>query len=846
MPALPNHDKPDKDKDNQKWAVFFFAVSILFLLIVIFKGDKGWAVLHRFFNGVFGLSAFIVPIFLARFSLDLDNKVEKEKIPKKLLQGIGGVMLFGTVQEIMFGKGQLMNAESYFSALKMLYLESTEMAYSGMLAGILAYPIEWMFGRIGSMFVILVIAYVAVMWNYRKTLSDTLNLLAMPFRKIKEIFSELSETDEIIRDYDEERREEQIRSEREAMHIAEESGRNRVSHSPEQQLIDVPVNGFSNHPDPMMENLPENLQFGSSSYFEEDLLSQFQDMPDDATLDELGIERMEPSAETDLPEMMPLAFGEEEERFEELMQTKPAQKKKKTKAEEQMETMEAIAEEIARNDGSSDRNYRIPSVSMLKSGKSYANDPNAARELREKATLLTEVLKSFNVSAKITNISRGPAVIRYEVQPAAGVKVSKITGLADDIALNLAAEGVRIEAPIPGKPAIGIEVPNAVKDMVSLREILESGKFQEAKSKLAFAVGRDIAGNAIVGDVAKMPHMIIAGATGSGKSVCTNSIIMSILFHASPAEVRMILIDPKIVEFRIYDGVPHLLIPVVTDPKKAAGALNWAVQEMEKRYTVFAENGVRDLADFNKLTETRKDLEHLPQIVILIDELADLMMTSSKDVEESICRLAQKARAAGMHLIIATQRPTTDIITGLIKANIPSRIALSVKSQIDSRTILDMSGAEKLLGNGDMLYLPSGQQKPVRVQGCFVSTQEIDQTVTFIKNNTDAADGTYDEAIIEAVEQITASSADKNAVVLDETIADSDTEYIERAIEIVLSAGQASTSNLQRRLRLGFARASRIMDELEQMGVIGPYEGAKPRRVLITKEEYIQMKNKKS
>ena len=491
------------------------------------------------------------------------------------------------------------------------------------------------------------------------------------------------------------------------------------------------------------------------------------------------------------------------------------------------------------------RPYQIPSIDFLQNGVSRAGDPVVDQEMKEKAGILVDTLKSFGVTVRITGIFRGPSVTRYEIQPAAGIKVSKITGLADDIALSLAAQGVRIEAPIPGKPAIGIEVPNSHKDTVSLREILESDSFRSSKSKLAFAVGRDIAGNAVIGDIARLPHMIIAGATGSGKSVCTNSIIMSILYHATPEEVKLILIDPKIVEFTVYEGIPHLLIPVVTDPKKAAGALNWAVQEMQRRYNLFAENSVRDLGDYNAAAaQPNSPLEPMPQIVVIIDELADLMMTTSKEVEDAICRLAQKARAAGMHLIIATQRPTTDIITGLIKANIPSRIALSVMSQVDSRTILDTGGAEKLLGHGDMLYLPNGKIKPVRVQGCFTSTKEIEKVVDFIKSQTQSE---YSNEIMEQVEQnIPVTKAEGKAKEQRKDSGEpepgSDEDIFERAIEVVVEAGQASTSSLQRRLKLGYARAARIMDELEEKGIIGPYEGAKPRRVLMSKEQFAERK----
>ncbi len=478
--------------------------------------------------------------------------------------------------------------------------------------------------------------------------------------------------------------------------------------------------------------------------------------------------------------------------------------------------------------------YQIPPVTLLDESQSHGNDLVLQQEQENTAERLYDIFKSFGVDVNITHIARGPSVTRYEIQPAKGVKVSRITNLADDIALNLAASGVRIETPIPGKPAIGIEVPNAQKDLVSLRELLESPEFQQTESKLAFGVGKDIAGNVIIGDVARMPHMIIAGATGSGKSVCTNSIIMSILYHTSPEDVRLILIDPKIVEFRVYNGIPHLLIPVVTDPKKATGALCWAVQEMMHRYDIFAEQAVRNLEEYQLLCTPESGLKKLPQILICIDELADLMMTASKEVEEAICRLAQLARAAGIYLIIATQRPTVDIITGLIKANIPSRIALSVMSQIDSRIILDCGGAEKLLGQGDMLYLPSGQPKPIRVQGCYISTQEIERTVSFIKKQT--AKTAYDKKIIQAVEEM-AVTDEKKSKNPEADAGQTDEQLLEQAIEIVVSAGQASTSNLQRRLRIGHIKAARIIDKMEEMGVISPYEGTKPRSVLITPAE---------
>ena len=432
--------------------------------------------------------------------------------------------------------------------------------------------------------------------------------------------------------------------------------------------------------------------------------------------------------------------------------------------------------------------YTFPTVNLLKDIP-HINSADITEELRNNADLLVNTLQSFGVQARVIDISRGPAVTRYELQPGAGVKISKIAGLADDIALNLAAGGVRIEAPIPNKAAVGIEVPNRNVDVVSIKELIDSEEFRRAESPLTVALGRDISGRVAVADLAKMPHLLIAGSTGSGKSVCINSMIISLLYKSSPEDVRLLMVDPKVVELGIYNGIPHLLVPVVTDPRKAAGALNWAVSEMLKRYKSFAENGVRDIKGYNELAKARDDLEKMPKVVIIIDELADLMMAAPGEVEDAICRLAQMARAAGMHLVIATQRPSADVITGLIKANIPSRVAFAVSSSIDSRIILDTGGAEKLLGRGDMLFSPIGCQKPSRIQGCFVSDKEVEDVVKFIKDG-----------------------------------------------------GTAATSLLQRRLKLGYARAARIIDQMEEMGVVGPFEGSKPRQVLISKEQWLERK----
>ena len=481
--------------------------------------------------------------------------------------------------------------------------------------------------------------------------------------------------------------------------------------------------------------------------------------------------------------------------------------------------------------------YQYPPIELFERSPDES-DPTAQDELKANAQKLVDTLESFGVRTRVLDISRGPAVTRYEVQPMAGVKISRITSLADDIALNLAVADVRMEAPIPGKPAVGIEVPNHKRQAVYIRSVFESQSFLRMTSPLGIALGKDIAGVAQVADLCKMPHLLIAGSTGSGKSVCVNSIIMSLVFRSSPEDVKLLLIDPKVVELAEYNGIPHLLMPVVTEPKKAAGALGSAVQEMERRYRMFAENNVRDIKSFNKLAAERPDLEKMPYIAIVIDELADLMMVVGKDVEDSICRIAQKARAAGMHLIVATQRPSVDVITGLIKANIPSRIAFAVSSQVDSRTILDGAGAEKLLGQGDMLFMPVGAPKPTRIQGTFVRDEEISRVLDFIKSS---ATVQYDEAMIEAMEKHAIQDGKKGSSGADSD-EDSDSDpMFKQAVEVVIDAGQASTSLLQRRCKLGYARAARIMDEMEQKGVIGPYEGAKPRAVLISRQQWLEM-----
>ena len=484
-----------------------------------------------------------------------------------------------------------------------------------------------------------------------------------------------------------------------------------------------------------------------------------------------------------------------------------------------------------------DENYQYPPIEILSKGEKKAIK-GGAKALTDVATRLQKTLYSFGVQAKVENVTVGPAITRYELKPAEGVRVSKIANLADDIALNLAAETIRIEAPIPGKQAVGIEVPNQEKEMVHLREVLESDEFAESKSKMSVALGKDVAGKVTIADMAKMPHTLIAGSTGSGKSVCINTIITSIIYKAKPSEVKLVMVDPKVVELSVYNGIPHLLIPVVTDPKKAAGALAWAVQEMDNRYNLFAQKGVRDLKGYNALIEKEEGVGKLPQILIIIDELADLMMVAAKEVEDSICRLAQKARAAGMHLIIATQRPSVDVITGIIKANIPSRIAFAVSSQVDSRTILDQVGAEKLLGKGDMLFYPTGAAKPTRIQGAFVSDEEVEKIVSFVKTNGEA---TYNEDILDSIEK--SGKTDKEIQDANSKDPDDNTdEHLMEAIDLVVETGQASTSFIQRKFNVGYARAGRIIDQMEERGIISGYQGSKPRQVLMSKERWEELK----
>lgn len=801
--------KPPQDTANQFWSIMLFALGVLSLLLIVIPGTSAWHALHTTMFGLFGVASAFIPLILVYTAILIGMERSHQTVSGKAFWGVALMILSSAIVQIFF-YGEV-KGDGLVDCVRTLFRQGKDLQGGGVFSALIAWPLIRLFDVTGAKIIILLMLFVFVMLLTNTGLIDLFRLLSRPFRSMHRAVRQARYDDQYLDAYDEMLRSRTAREEREAIAMAnaEQPRRTRASRAKDFRF-DVPI--VDNAP------VPEDLPQPDSPQWERERRSG-DPVPEQP---EPEIQKSQESAELD--DLVAAATAVKE----------PKRTKKEQAAQTEAMTAEIEAEVVNGEAQTPVYEYRLPPIDYLEPSVSKAADPNAALELRQNADILVDTLNSFGVQVRITGINRGPTVTRYEVQPSAGVKIAKITSLADDIALNLAAGGVRIEAPIPGKPAVGIEVANAHKDMVGIREILESRQFTESKSKLSFAVGKDIDGNIILGDIAKMPHMIIAGATGSGKSVCTNGIIMSILYHAKPTEVKLVLIDPKIVEFKIYDGIPHLLIPVVTDPRKAAGALNWATQEMDRRYALCASYNVRDLKDFNALAAKREDLDPLPQIVIVIDEFADLMMTSSKEVEDAVCRIAQKARAAGMHLIIATQRPTADVITGLIKSNVPSRIALSVKSQMDSRNILDVGGAEKLLGHGDMLYFPNGLPKPVRVQGCYCSTEEIERVVGYIKEEAKAE---YSHDIMEAVEQ--SMPAVKGERFEDDSSdrAEGDDELIDRAIDVVVELGQASTSSLQRKLKLGYARAARIMDELEEMGVIGPHEGAKPRKVLISPQQ---------
>ncbi len=781
---------------RQLLSVIWFAVAVFLLCVVFIPGQNVWLAIHNFIFGVFGVTAYFYPFLLGfvavLFAMD---KIGGSMNAKVIESGIL-VILVGAAVDI-FSKHD--DALTFWQHLTAAYKSGSHLKSGGFLGALVGHPLYLAFGKTGAAITAILLIFVFLMIITGTTLMSLFRTMARPVKSISEQAENAY----------------QARLERES----EETQNGKQLKVIKGFNVDIPVDDIPEKRNIPKTSLDEKQRKVVSAYYGETPESE----PEKPAVPELEekTDDIKPEIETALKAAKTEAEAEKRD-------IPPEKTAEPTKPAE-FSVPEKDAE--PKTEG-----YSYPPLSLL--NKSKATDTAAlSAELDHTAEHLVETLKSFGVETRIVDISRGPTVTRYELQPCAGVKISKITNLADDIALNLATAGVRIEAPIPNKAAVGIEVPNKASAVVGVRGILESPAFINAKSKLTVALGRDIGGNVVVTDIAKMPHGLIAGATGSGKSVCINSIIISLLYKATPDEVKLLMIDPKVVELGIYNGIPHLLVPVVTDPRKAAGALGWSVTEMERRYKMFADRGVRDLAGYNKFVENLGDpeVQKMPHIVIIIDELADLMMTAPNEVEDSINRIAAKARAAGMHLIIATQRPSVDVVTGVIKANIPTRIAFAVSSQIDSRTILDSAGAEKLLGRGDMLFSPVGSTKPNRIQGCFVSDEEVEAVVDYIKSDHTVD---YDDDVMVEIER-QAAIEKKQKTGLPEDGPEGD-PMLDEAIRVVVENGMASTSLLQRKLKLGYARAARIVDEMEQRGVVGPYEGSKPRKVLISKEQLLE------
>lgn len=773
--------------------VVLFALSVLFFFISVIKGQGAWLFLHNLYVGAFGMFAsWVFPILTIVITVLYSIK---EHEPKLLLvksaESVAMILFISAFIHICRNQP----GDVFKEAVVNSYNSAPEIFNGGFFGAVLGW-LMLTFGKAPAVIVDLILIFVVFMFLSGITIIQFLKGAAKPatatYDKVKPAIDEKIEQ------------------------------RKRAK-----AAIDVPLDPVA----PSEENEQESdkskkkkKKKDESEAPQSEEMRVSQQIIDDinAAIEKKKAEKVHNNSQ----------IVQEPKSIDEIVEnaTDSNAKKASSDNDKTSEKFEVTGEQM----NSTVEDYVIPPVSLLKAAK-HAKEKDISNELKNSAEKLVETLHSFNVDATITDISRGPSVTRYELKPATGIRISKITTLTDDIALNLAATSIRIEAPIPGKSAVGIEVPNSIRNSVSMREIIDSPEFSRQKSKLSAGLGKDISGNCVFCDVAKMPHLLIAGTTGSGKSVCMNSIIVSILYRAKPDEVKFLMIDPKQVEFSKYAGIPHLLVPVVTDARKASGALGWAVSEMLQRYAKFSETGVRDIGGYNKYVQKHDDMKPMPKICIFIDELADLMMAAPKEVEDSICRLAQMARAAGMHLVIATQRPSVDVITGLIKSNISSRIALTVSSQIDSRTILDSSGAEKLLGKGDMLYSPIGANKPTRVQGCFISDEEIEELCDFIKNQ---GESEYDENIQKEIEA-KAVQEKKSPFEGD----DEDSNYdplFEKAAEIVMETGTASTSFLQRKLSVGYARGAKIIDQLQEYGVIGPPEGSKPRQVLMNKQMWLE------
>ena len=839
---------------NQMRAVVMFACAIFLGCLVLIPGDNLWKWAHTAVLGLFGSWAMLWPVLMIYMAVVTTLEKPRGPITGKVWLTVVIIVLF-CMTGFIFGGIKLAEGLNFGEYISALYTRNDGVG-GGVIGGLLGQLLLGAVGSTGAKIIVLLLLFVALM-----VLTGT-TLIGL-FRTIKKPVDVMSEGLQNAR----QRREEErliLEQDRHTIDVPLDP----VEVSPAVAAGDVlalfpkakpkkekpqrnekldklqavfgieeakPAEEPAQIPEPQPE-APETPAIVESTRELDEALKEIQEMP-------LPVPAAVPAAPKP-----PVPLAEMEDISSSLQMEMPEKEEPSDKQEEfPGATPEQLALYQAAEQMQDPASYCFPPVSMLK--ESPKVDPSKeTEELQTNGSILVDTLNSFGVQVKILDICRGPSVTRYEIQPAAGVKISKITNLADDLALNLAATGVRIEAPIPGKAAVGIEVPNKTRNTVCMRDLVQSNAFQTSKGKLSAALGRDIAGQPVIADLAKMPHLLIAGTTGSGKSVCINSIIISILYKANPSEVRFLMIDPKAVELTEYNGLPHMLVPVVTDAHKAAGALGWAVSEMMKRYKLFSETGVRNLSGYNALAESQdfqdengQPMPALPQIVIIIDELADLMMAAPKDVEDSICRLAQLARAAGMHLVVATQRPSVDVVTGLIKANIPSRIALTVSSPVDSRTILDSVGAEKLLGRGDMLFAPVGVNKPVRVQGCFLADEEISSIVEFVKKTREIE---YDESVLEEIERNAASEGGHDDGL--EGGGEGHDPMLEEAVKCVVEAGQASTSLLQRRLRLGYARAGRIIDEMEQLGIVGPHEGSKPRQVLMTYAQWMERNMQRS
>lgn len=792
-----NNKKAKKRASNIDLAIVALIIlSILLCVLIYGKSGIVGIKLNEILGGMMGIIKYILPIgtFAVGIKMALDDD---EYLTSKLTQYavlLISIAILMSAWEINSGEMTVLD-KNMNTIVKDAYSLGMQDKGGGALGAILAVPLAKLLSPIGAIILCIGVVIMLAVFTFGINISEIINNFV---EKTEEEREERLERKQQIKEEKQktkqESRQEMLENKRKAKELQKEQAR--------REALDE-------------EDVGEQIKinFGGRILEEEDKKGRkkYDHKNDDLT----PLTKETKKAQTTQPDVIENnLFRQEEE-------------KKEDKTKEVLQLEHAMVVE--------DENYEYPPIELL-SKPDKKKLKGGAKALTDTATKLQKTLYSFGVSAKVENVSVGPAITRYELKPAEGVRVSKIANLADDIALNLAAETIRIEAPIPGKQAVGIEVPNKEKEAVHLREVLESEEFQNNKSKLTVALGKDVAGNIQLADIAKMPHVLIAGSTGSGKSVCINTIISSIIYNAKPSEVKMVMVDPKVVELSVYNGIPHLLIPVVTDPKKAAGALAWAVQEMDNRYNLFAAKGVRDIKGYNKAIEKEEGQGTLPQIVIIVDELADLMMVAAKDVEEAICRLAQKARAAGMHLVIATQRPSVDVITGLIKANVPSRIAFAVSSQVDSRTILDSVGAEKLLGKGDMLFFPTGFPKPVRVQGAFVSDEEVEKIVGFVKQNGTA---NYSEDILETIENNNKTEKE----LMQEQAEDDETDpFLMDAIDAVVEQGTASTSFIQRRFKVGYARAGRIIDQMEERGIISGYQGSKPREVLMSKERLDELK----